>query len=236
MTSRNPASLLTRARRTVRRPSWDQRSELERVIERGHRPRYRLDPGAQSVALTFDDGPHPLFTPKVLDALAERDAVATFFVLGRNAVDHPDLVRALVDAGHAVGSHSMTHPVAGATGYRALRRDFRAGKAALEDILGTPVPLFRPPYGHMDLRTAAIARESGVTTWMWSTDPEDYLVDADPEGITERSELADGAVVLLHDAIADNDAAADRSATTAALGLLLDKAARLGLKTVALTA
>ncbi len=86
----------------------------------------------RGVALTFDDGPDPVFTPQVLDVLAEHGAVATFFAVGKRAERHPELVRRIVDEGHALGSHSWSHREPGELSARELGRDYRAGRRAVE--------------------------------------------------------------------------------------------------------
>src|SRR5579884_4128476 len=105
--------------------------------------------GARGVALTFDDGPHPKWTPRVLDLLAERGAKATFFVVASKAERHPEVVRAILDAGHAVGLHSYAHDRLFALRREArVRADLEKGLAALETITGARPTLFRPPVGH----------------------------------------------------------------------------------------
>ncbi|MGY1636660.1 polysaccharide deacetylase family protein [Geodermatophilus sp. SYSU D00742] len=161
----------------------------------------RLEGSAQAVALTFDDGPDPESTPRVLDVLAAHDAVATFFCVGQRARRHPDLVRRIVDAGHAVGSHSETHRVGDLAG-RAVVADYQAGRRSLEDALGRPVPLFRPPHGWLDWRNASALRRLGFHTRLWTVDPHDYQPGTEAMDLRRGLDgCRAGDVVLLHDAL-----------------------------------
>ncbi|MGY1604674.1 polysaccharide deacetylase family protein [Geodermatophilus sp. SYSU D00815] len=154
-----------------------------------------------SVALTFDDGPDPESTPAVLDVLASHGVPATFFCVGYRAREHPELVHRMVAEGHAVGSHSETHRVTGLPAREAMA-DYLAGRRSLEDVLGRPVPLFRPPHGRIDAGGARALRGSGLRTWLWTVDPADYA-----PGTTAESALrvldgaAAGDVVLMHDGL-----------------------------------
>src|SRR5581483_7402951 len=123
-----------------------------------------------TVALTFDDGPDPVYTPRVLDALAAEGAVATFFLVGRNAARHPELVRRIVAEGHGVGSHTWSHPELAETSLPALVREVRRGRRELERLAGSEVRRFRPPKGHTSAAVFLAGRAAGVITWNWSLD------------------------------------------------------------------
>jgi peptidoglycan/xylan/chitin deacetylase (PgdA/CDA1 family) len=154
-----------------------------------------------AIALTFDDGPDPDSTPAVLDLLASHDAVATFFCVGYRARQHPGLVRRIAEAGHAVGSHSETHRVTGLSP-RDTMADYLAGRRSLEDVLGRPVPLFRPPHGHLGWRGARALRGSGLRTWLWTVDPADYAPGTTAESAFRTLDTAAGGdVVLMHDGL-----------------------------------
>ncbi|HET7416337.1 MAG TPA: polysaccharide deacetylase family protein [Solirubrobacterales bacterium] len=199
-------------------------------------PRQRVAaPG--SFALTFDDGPDPTFTPQVLDLLAERGAVATFFMVGSSAEAHPELVRRVVAEGHGLGSHTWSHPELLGLSFTRLLRECRRGRQTVEQAAGRPVPAYRPPKGHWDGRGAAAATALRLQPWIWTQDPRDWEGDARAEGIMGSLEsLSASDVVLLHDGIQSppDPAAHDRSATVAALGPLLDLAAERGLRPVRL--
>ena len=142
------ANLLRRPVRALRGPA--SRTVVQRVgVRRG------LPAADDAVALTFDDGPDPDHAPAFLDELRRLGIVATFFVVGHRARAHPELVRRARDEGHAVGSHSDTHPDPWTLPLRALSRDYRRGRRAAEAALGRRVPRFRPPKGYVDGTGAA---------------------------------------------------------------------------------
>jgi peptidoglycan/xylan/chitin deacetylase (PgdA/CDA1 family) len=185
-----------------------------------------------TVALTFDDGPRPGSTDRVLDVLAALDVRATFFCVGRNAERHPGLVRRARQEGHAVGSHSLTHPDPEVTPLLALAADYARGRAAVEDALGEPVPLFRPPRGYLDLPRAAQLRLRRTAPSLWSVDPQDWHPDAGRAGIVEvAGQAAGGDVVLLHDWVEQpwGARALDRSPTIDALPEVVAAVRRRGL-------
>jgi peptidoglycan/xylan/chitin deacetylase (PgdA/CDA1 family) len=135
--------------RAIKRP-------VSRALVRSARAREGLPAAGGAVALTFDDGPDPEFAPAFLDELRRLRIVATFFVVGHRARARPDLVRRALDEGHAVGSHSDTHPEPWTLPLGALTRDYRRGRQAAEAVVGRRVRLFRPPKGYLD-GTGAVA-------------------------------------------------------------------------------
>lgn len=186
-----------------------------------------------AVAVTFDDGPDPDHAPAFLDELRRLGIVATFFVVGHRARARPELVRRARDEGHAVGSHSDTHPEPWTVPLRALSRDYRRGRRAAEAALGRPVPLFRPPKGYVNGTGAAAMLAAGVRPWLWTVDPGDWVPDVTADDIVRGLDgLAGGDVVLLHDAIEGPLApsALDRSATLGALPRIAELAASRGLR------
>jgi peptidoglycan/xylan/chitin deacetylase (PgdA/CDA1 family) len=159
--------------------------------------------GARGVALTFDDGPHPIWTPRVLKVLADHRAVATFFVAGHKVEAHPELVRAILDGGHAVALHSHAHDRFFALrSERRVREDLERGVAALERATGERPILFRPPIGHTNPAIARVVGDLGLVVVGWSVSGLDGLASARPAGVAARVRrgLRDGAIVLLHDA------------------------------------
>ncbi len=163
----------------------------------------RGPPDARGVALTFDDGPHPVHTRTVLDLLDGAGAKATFFVIARKAEAQPDLVREIVARGHAIGLHSYAHDrLFSLRGPSAIRADLARGVAALEAITGARPALFRPPIGHTTPAIARVADELDLSVVGWSVSGVDGLAGALPELVLARvvSGLGDGAIVALHDA------------------------------------
>jgi peptidoglycan-N-acetylglucosamine deacetylase len=181
-------------------------------------------PGGRGVCLSFDDGPDGDATPAILDELAAHDARATFFCVGRRAVERPDLVRRILADGHTIGSHSDEHRHPSELGVRSLRRSFDRGRHQLEDVVGRPVTLFRPPTGLVTWTSAVVARQLGLRTWLWSVDPEDWRGGTRPEQVVDAASRARGGdIVLLHDAaeLPESPAAHDRSATVKAVAAVV---------------
>lgn len=197
-----------------------------------HDPRRSISTDA-AFALTFDDGPDERFTPQVLDVLAAHGARATFFMVGRSARRHPELVRRILEEGHGLGSHTWSHPELGELSLSRQLRDCHRGRAAVEAAAGTRVNAYRPPKGHWDAKGAFAAKALGLEPWLWTQDPADWRADATPDRMLGSLQaLRSGDVVLLHDGIEspESPAARDRSATVEALGPLLDLAAARGLR------
>lgn len=163
---------------------------------------------ARGVALTFDDGPSPKTTPRVLDLLDEAGAKATFFVIGKKAAEHPDLVRAIVERGHAVGVHGFAHDrLLTLRALSTVRDDIAASMTTIEGITGERPALFRPPIGHTTPRIAKALEPFDLTVVGWSIRALDGLARARPERVAARviPKLRDGAIVLLHDAAERDD-------------------------------
>jgi peptidoglycan-N-acetylglucosamine deacetylase len=157
--------------------------------------------GAAQVALTFDDGPHPEWTPRLLDGLAAANVRATFFVVGAAAERHPALVERMHREGHLVGHHSWTHSEPATTSTATLAAEVDRCRALLSDLLGVPSDWFRPPKGQLTLAKLAMLLRRGQRIALWSADPRDYaLSDAAPLAAWAAAQPpAPGAIVLLHD-------------------------------------
>jgi peptidoglycan/xylan/chitin deacetylase (PgdA/CDA1 family) len=192
--------------------------------------------GARGVVLTFDDGPHPRWTPRVLDVLDRHGAKATFFVIGWKAEQHPDLVRAILERGHAVGLHSYAHDRFFALrGERRVRADLERGSAAIERVTGRRPALFRPPIGHTNPIVSRVADALDLTVVGWTIRGRDGLAGARPDDVIDhvRRDLRDGAIVLLHDSPERGDR---EPAAVRALPAILDAVSSRGLRVVPLAA
>jgi peptidoglycan/xylan/chitin deacetylase (PgdA/CDA1 family) len=152
------------------------------------------------VAFTFDDGPDEHETPRLLRALADYDARATFFVLGERARRYPHLVRLIRSAGHEVGSHSDVHRRLTSLPLRQVRARIRRGKRDLEHALGEPVRLFRPPYGFVTRGGYLIARSLSLDVVAWSAEAKDWL-DLEVDELVGNAfrTLRPGGILLLHE-------------------------------------
>lgn len=153
------------------------------------------------VMLTFDDGPHPEHTPRLLDALAAAGFRATFFVVGERVQRHPDVVRQIHAAGHEVANHTYTHSEPQSTSWRRFRDELRRTNALLEDLIGAPVLLMRPPKGSLTPAKLLAAWSLGLTVVLWSCDPRDYRITHTAEIERWLTTYAPrcGDIVLLHD-------------------------------------
>jgi peptidoglycan-N-acetylglucosamine deacetylase len=198
----------------------------------------RTGSGTASIALTFDDGPNPAYTPELLDLLAAQGVAATFFLVGRNALRYPELARRILAEGHAIGSHSMTHPDPWELRANELWDEYRGGHQAVADTIGQDVRFFRPPKGHVGRRDALLLRAARLEPVLWTIDPADWEAGLSAEDVLERvGEPAIGDIVLLHDGIErpPSPGALDRSATIAAVRTLLERGALAGVRFRALT-
>lgn len=191
-------------------------------------------PGAEKqVALTFDDGPDPEVTPKVLDALSAAGARATFFVIGRHAEAHPDLVRRMIAEGHQVANHSFDHArTLNFASARRMQEEIEAGGRAVANVTGQAEPRwYRPPVGLKSPPLARAAKRLGLEVVMWSVHGRDTR-GATPDAIAHRVLAAarPGAIVLLHDGHDRGGPA--RAATAEALPAILRGLAERGLEPV----
>lgn len=201
------------------------------------RVHHRMPASQPVVALTFDDGPDPVTTPAILDLLRAAGVQATFFVIGRHAAAHPDLLRRIVAEGHALGLHSQDHARCFPLFPPGLAvRDLQQTQEAIA-AAGLPVPrLFRPPMGITTPFVAEAARRLGLLAVTWSVRGRDSTT-CDPQVIIKRilPGLAPGAIILLHDG-SEPRHPADRQASVAALACLLRGMTEAGLRSRALQA
>ena len=126
------------------------------------------------IALTFDDGPNPRWTPMLLEILARHNARATFFLLGKYAALQAPLVRQMRQSGHTIANHSWSHPNFAFTGNRQTQNELTRTQAELESILGEPVRFFRPPFGARRPYTLRLARTLGLTPVLWNAMAADW--------------------------------------------------------------
>ena len=180
--------------------------------------------GEHQVAITFDDGPDPRWTPKILDILKAANVKATFFVVGVNAERYPALVRRIVNEGHEIGNHTYYHPNLALCWPEHIRLELNATQLLLETITGRATTLFRPPYaadtGPTELSELAplkIAEDLNYLVVLENIDPQDWAKPgADIILRRIKQQRHDGSVILLH------DAGGDRSQTVEALPRILD--------------
>jgi peptidoglycan/xylan/chitin deacetylase (PgdA/CDA1 family) len=183
----------------------------------------RIESDRKVVALTFDDGPNPDATPRILDTLAEKGVRATFFVLGSHAERWPELVRRISSEGHQLGNHGYFHRKLQFRSPFYVRRDIRLGIRAIRRA-GAPAPrFFRSPHGFRSPWTTPIASAYGERTVGWSLG----VWDSDRPGVDEivrrtLEGVKPGSIVLLHDGDGYNPDG-DRTQTAAALPQIIDR-------------
>lgn len=180
------------------------------------------------LALTFDDGPNPAWTPRLLDALAAHDVRATFFMVGRFAEAEPALLRRVAEAGHLVGNHSWSHPNLALTAPRLVREELARTKETLEQITGKPVRYFRPPFGARRPDVLRTARRLGLTPVLWNTMTNDWeersaerIAINLQEKINSLQRRGRAANIVLHDG-SHHGQGADRGPSVGAAQQLLD--------------
>lgn len=160
-----------------------------------------IDVDGPYIAMTFDDGPSEKLTPKLLDLLAAHHIKATFFVIGQNAADHPEIVRRAVREGHEIANHSWSHPNFGKMSDEGVRRDLQKTDDAIKNAAGVRPTLLRPPYGSITARQKKwIHDEFGYQIVLWDVDPLDWKRPG-PAVVCHRivKETRPGSIVLSHD-------------------------------------
>ncbi|MBQ9801641.1 MAG: polysaccharide deacetylase family protein [Clostridia bacterium] len=160
---------------------------------------------SKRIALTFDDGPHPRYTPQILDILAEYGVEATFFSVGSNAEYYPNLISRILAEGHEIGNHTYHHYHTANMKERELREDIIACADALRRLTGETPHLFRPPEGVFNEGIEALCAREGYTIVMWSIDTRDWAHTPVEEIVKNvRENAKDGAIILMHDFIGKN--------------------------------
>ena len=153
-----------------------------------------------AAALSFDDAPHPIYAPLLLDSLRRADVRATFFCIGRNARAYPYFVRDVHAAGHEVGNHTYHHVRLTDLPEGEVRDELVSCSRVLTGITGQPVAYFRPPGGRYSPLTLRVAESLGLTTTFWTDDPADFdNVGQSVLAYRLSRRLRDGGIVLLHD-------------------------------------
>ena len=156
---------------------------------------------SSTVAMTFDDGPHPKLTPKLLDLLKERGIKATFFVIGKNVAEFPDIAKRIVDEGHEIANHSWSHPQLTKLSQAAFAAEIAQTNDAIEKATGVRPVVMRPPYGAINSTlTKRLNEEYGLSVIIWSVDPLDWKIrKSDHVSSHIIKNAAPGAIILAHD-------------------------------------
>ena len=160
---------------------------------------WRVPMQRREIALTFDDGPYPFYTPLLLHVLERSQVPATFFIVGRSAQEFPELMRRIVAGGDEIGDHTFNHYTLTTLNDSQIAYQIAAGGNFLQQFTPQPITLFRPPHGRFNQHVVAIAHELGYKTVFWSDSPDD-VKDISPDLIVARVLFfaRPGAIVLLH--------------------------------------
>lgn len=181
-------------------------------------PCHSVNTEQMRIALTFDDGPHPRLTPKILEILDRYGIRATFFMIGKNVRDYPETARMVAAAGHEIGNHTDSHIRLYGLGKSNVERELEGCAFRLQAECNTLPNLFRPPEGAVDSAVLSAAAEKGYRVILWSIDTRDW--ESKNEGAIVRrvlSSVKPGDIILMHDFIGHN------SKTPEALERLLPK-------------
>jgi len=154
-----------------------------------------------AVAMTFDDGPHPKLTPRLLDLLKERGLKATFFVIGKNVAEFPDIAKRIVDEGHEIANHSWSHPQLTKLNPASFANEISQTNDAIQQATGVRPVTMRPPYGAINpTLTKRLNEEYGLSVILWSVDPQDWKIrKSDHVSSHIIKNATPGAIILAHD-------------------------------------
>lgn len=157
--------------------------------------------------LTFDDGPHPVYTARLLDLLGKYQIKAAFFVVAKTAGEHPDLIKRMAEEGHTIGLHSYEHRSAmvQTPGYTAM--DFRKSIKTMERLSVRP-SLYRPPWGHVNWFTLREIKRYGLKKVLWDVMAQDWEGDSDAQEMQYKllKKAGPGSIICLHDGRGENHA------------------------------
>lgn len=170
------------------------------------------------VALTFDDGPSPTFTEKILDLLAKYNAKGTFFVMGKQAEKYPDIILREYREGHEIGNHTYNHREVNKMSYEELKKDLESAHQVIFHIIGKDMKIFRPTSGFYDEKIVKVAKllNYKVVIWTWGQDSRDWTgISGQSIALQIAKTVRPGNIILFH------DRGGDHSNTVKALEILL---------------
>ena len=151
----------------------------------------------KKIAITFDDGPHPVYTEKLLKWLKKRNIKATFFVLGQKAKEHPEIIEQMKEDGHIIGNHTYTHIQLRSGNREKFRDELVLTNEVISGITGEEVQYVRPPYGTWDKK---LEEELNMFPVLWNVDPNDWCT-GNADKVTKRivNKAKENGIILLHD-------------------------------------
>ena len=153
--------------------------------------------GEKKIAITFDDGPHPVYTEKLLDGLKKRGIKATFFVLGERAKRNPEIIKRMLKEGHIIGNHTYSHIQLRSSNREKFREELLLTNQVISEITGEEVQYVRPPYGTWDKKLEA---ELNMIPVFWNVDPNDWC-SGNANRVTKNivNKAKENSIILLHD-------------------------------------
>jgi peptidoglycan-N-acetylglucosamine deacetylase len=167
---------------------------------------YRGSRTQKQIALTFDDGPEPIYTDQLLDLLDKENVKATFFLIGKKVKAHPEIVKKIVSQGHSVGNHSWSHCKLSWQKIETIIDELDKTQNIIAEVTGGISVLFRPPYGSRDHRVLHAARKRGLSTIMWSITTWDWEnPGADKLFNKVRKKIKPGSILCFHDGSKNED-------------------------------
>jgi len=182
------------------------------------------------VALTFDDGPDPRFTPQVLNVLNRYQASATFFLMGARAAEHTDIVRRIHAEGHAIGNHTYWHPNLTQEAFGRTGWEVNVTENTIQQILGFRPRLFRPPYGALNRQIVELLGMMGNAVILWNVDSQDWRqLGSDVISNIVLGNTMPGSIILMHDG---GDWTMDLSGTINALDVIIPRLQQEGMEFV----
>ncbi len=188
------------------------------------------------IALTFDDGPHPIYTPQILDILKKHGVKGCFFMMGKHVEAHPDIVKRMNEEGHELGSHGYSHRMMPLLSADALKDEIEKTDDAIKKITGERASYFRPPYGFYNEAVRREALSRGYAFVLWNVSSKDWMNQGGEKVAQNVAKyLKPGVILLFHDggSVVHNKGT-KRESTVQSLPLIIDAARKKGLKVMTL--
>lgn len=198
---------------------------------------YRAKLSDKIVALTFDDGPSPVWTPKILDELKKKDIKATFFMIGKHVQEYPEIARRVAQEGHEIGNHAFDHPVFIFSKADKVEKEILANEAIIKHITGQTTKLFRPPKAWLTKQEKREINDLGYKIVLWTLNSKDWAYFDDKYIIQYiLKNIRPGDIILFHDSGGVfGIEGGDRSETVKTLPQLIDKLKARGYRFVTVT-
>lgn len=153
------------------------------------------------IAITFDDGPHPVITPQILAILKEKNAKGTFFILGRHAEANPELIKQIASEGHEIGNHTYSHQRMTRLSHEGIQAELQHTDTILFNITGQRTKLVRPPDNGYNAGIVSLLKQCGFYFVLWSVDTRDWTNAPSSAILQQISKAGPGDIILFHDGV-----------------------------------